>query len=336
MAGRSSVPEPLRESEPGIRGVVFSRDRAMQLHAALTSLSTQCVEADAISIDVLFAASSLAFARQYEVLERTWSGPLHLRFHAERDFRTDLLGILGARRRSTGLLHRLADLPGVLPHPEGSERPGETVASHLLFLVDDSIFCRPFSIAAAMRALDARPRAIGFSLRLGRNTTYCYPLDAQQRVPSLESIGDDVFAFDWTTAECDFGYPLEVSSSLYSGPRMARLLAGMSFSNPNTLEGRLARSARRSWARRLPELLCFERSVAFCNAVNKVQTVLNNRAGNEDELSAHELARRFDTGLRIDTSAFAGFMPDACHCTVPFSFIRGETSTDDRRPGAPT
>lgn len=318
-----------------IRGVVFSRDRAMQLEATLTSLSRNCAEAEALRIDVLYTATSPALARQYEVLERTWGGALRLRFHRERDFRGDLLEILGpVRQPSRGLARLPARVIGALsPHRQASARTGGP-GPFVLLLVDDNIFCRPFSLAAAVGALAARPRAIGFSLRLGRDTGYCYTRDSRQRVPELSAVGDDVVAFDWTTADDDFGYPLEVSSSIYDGPGLARLFAGLRFSNPNTLEARFAAQAKRPWARRTPELLCFERSVAFCNAVNKVQTVYDNRAGARAELSAAELAKRFDEGLRIDTGAFAGFVPDACHCDVPFSFIPRETATADARADA--
>src|SRR5665647_703499 len=308
----------------------------MQLETALTSLAKHCAEAGTITIDILYTASSPALARQYEVLENGWRGALRLRFHRERDFRADLLRILDAGNRlSRGRLHHSPHLLRLLPRGGRFHHASEGVAPYVLFLVDDSIFCRPFSIASATRALDARPRAIGFSLRLGRNTTYCYSLDSQQHVPQLAAIGHGVFAFDWTIAECDFGYPLEVSSSIYSGPRVARVLAGQSFSNPNTLESQFAGAARRSWARRSPELLCFEQSVAFCNAVNKVQIVYDNRAGEEVELSARELAKRFDAGLRIDTRAFAGFTPNACHCDVPFSFTRDEDVRTSGNPDAP-
>lgn len=327
------MPEVPGTSPPLVRGVIFSRDRAMQLDAALASFSSHCAEAGSIPIDVLYAASSPAFARQYEVLEKRWRSGLRLRFHRERDFRADLLGILGAEQQvSRGFLRHPSHLLGILPRGGRSPRETKGTAPCVLFLVDDNIFCRPFSVVPATRALDARPQAIGFSLRLGLNTTYCYALDSQQRVPQLAAIGDGVFAFDWTSAECDFGYPLEVSSSIYRGPQVARVLDGLRFSNPSTLEGSLAEGARRSWARRSPELLCFEQSVTFCNAVNKVQTVCDNRAGEEDELSARELAKRFDAGLRIDTRAFAGFTPNACHCDVRFSFVPDEADASGRDP----
>jgi hypothetical protein len=66
-----------------------------------------------------------------------------------------------------------------------------------------------------------------------------------------------------------------------------------------------------------------------------VQAVYDNRAGEKAELSPHELAKRFDTGLRIDTRPFEEFMPDACHCDVPFAFVRDETAPAGLDPDAP-
>ena len=287
----------------------------MQLDAALRSLAAHCAEAVGLVVDVLFTASSTGMARQYEELEQTWNGPLRLRFRREREFRADLLQILD----------------GTVEVTEGP--PGDP--SHMLFLVDDAVFCRPFSLKHAIRALEDRPRALGFSLRLGVNTSYCYALDAAQRVPVFEPLGHGVVVFDWTTAERDFAYPLEVSSSIYDTGRIARMLSGVDFSDPNTLEARLASAAAGTWARLAPELLCFERSVAFCAAVNRVQTVFGNRAGTDARLSPGELSRLFDRGLRIDTSAFAGFTPGSCQCEAPFSFVRRESGAGGHDPRQP-
>jgi len=314
-APRGDGGDGVGEREPLVRAVVFSRDRAMQLDAVLRSLAAHCAEAVGLVVDVLFAASSAGMARQYEELEQIWSGPLRLRFRREREFRADLLHILDGVDKGT---------EGPLGEP-----------SHILFLVDDAIFCRPFSLKHAIRALRDRPRALGFSLRLGVNTSYCYALDAAQRVPHLEPLGHGVVVFDWTTAQRDFAYPLEVSSSIYDAGRIARMLSGMDFTCPNTLEARLASVAARTWLRLAPELLCFERSVAFCAAVNRVQTVFDNRAGTDVRLSPGELSGLFDRGLRIDTSAFAGFTPDACQCEVPFSFVRRESGAGGHDPRQP-
>ena len=298
--------------------VVFSRDRAMQLEACLASFAAHCREAASLPVDVLYTGSSPALAAQYGVVEREWRDRLHVRFHHERDFRRDLLDLLGTPARPApgraGLT--LRRLLGAKPAArEGGGPP------YVLFLVDDNVFVRPFSLTEALGALAARPRALGFSLRLGRNTTYCYSHDAPQRVPPFVPVAPGVAAYDWTTAEHDFGYPLEVSSSVYSIPGVGSSLADLPFGNPNTLEAQFAATGR-SWAGRRPELLCYEQSVTFCNAVNKVQAVFDNRAGADQELTAEELARRFDEGCRIDTAALSGFVPEACHGDVPFSFTQ--------------
>ena len=296
--------------------VVFSRDRAMQLEACLASFAAHCREAASLPVDVLYTGSSPALAAQYGVVEREWGERLRLRFHPESDFRGDLLGLLGTRpRQAPG---RAATTLRRLLGTQPAERAGGG-PPYVLFLVDDNVFVRPFSLAEALDALAARPRALGFSLRLGTNTTYCYSHDSPQRLPRFTPVAPGITAFDWTTAEHDFGYPLEVSSSVYSVPGVGASLASLPFANPNTLEAQFAGTAR-SWAAGSPELLCYEHSVTFCNAVNKVQAVFDNRAGDDGTLTAEELARRFDEGHRIDTEALSGYVPDACHGDVPFAF----------------
>jgi hypothetical protein len=186
--------------------------------------------------------------------------------------------------------------------------------------VDDNLFVRPFRLQTIIHALDILPDAIGFSLRLGRNTTYTYMLNSNQKLPDFEEVGDGVLAYDWRGAQYDFNYPLEVSSSIYRTAQIMPLLASVAFRNPNTLEGEMA--ARSRWfAKRFPKLLCFDTSVAFCNPVNKVQTVkAGNRVGLAQDYTVEELAVRFDQGERIDVKAYNGFCPNSCHQEVELIF----------------
>src|SRR5664279_2098813 len=84
QASRGPVSET---GELAITAVVFSRDRAMQLDALLTSLTDHCREASAIRLDILYTASTPSLVRQYAVLERTWRAALNIRFHRESVFR---------------------------------------------------------------------------------------------------------------------------------------------------------------------------------------------------------------------------------------------------------
>ncbi len=300
VAGRISPAAPLRSAEGGIPengsqagrdtvAVVFSKDRAMQLHCTLASLMLHCRDVDGIDVRVLYTTSHPMHEAQYEKLKKDFPS---VRFVKEGPFKDDLLSLISAYR-------------------------------YVLFLVDDNIFVRDFEVKDAIDALDSIEDAIGFSLRLGTNTTYCYMLNRAQALPQFQSgqfqrVGNRSMKFDWTTAECDFGYPLEVSSSVYRVPDLLGVMQ-LYYRNPNTLELMLDKN-KHLFRENRKSLLCFERSVTFCNPVNMVQTMWINRAGGESDYSAGKLADMFDKGLRVDVKAYSGFVPNSCHQEVVLKF----------------
>jgi hypothetical protein len=187
-----------------------------------------------------------------------------------------------------------------------------------LFLVDDALFNRPPQLPLAAHALAADPAALGFSLRLGRNTTWCYTHQQPQPLPTFQPFAPGILSYDWSAAALDFGYPLEVSSSLFRTADLLPWLAWRPFANPNQLESRLSEALPRFSHR--PRLLCCETSAAFCNPVNKVQETYQNRAGQEIAYSDQELADRFDHGQRVDIEALDGVVSKGCHEEVAFTF----------------
>ncbi len=284
-------------AKPATCGVVFSKDRAMQLDATLKSFFGCCTDASSAALNVIYASSDKFHEDQYRELAREYPT---VNFVREKNFRADFLA-------------RIAGAP------------------ELLLLVDDNIFVKPFCLADARAALEQNEDAIGFSLRLGRNTTHCYPLDRAQSVPEFKNVAPGVAKFFWLHAEGDFGYPLEVSSSLYRSRDLVPVLAKAEFSNPNSLEGQLAYGVAR-FRDSHPTLLCFEQSVTFCNPVNKVQTVAAaNRAGNQDDYSASNLSMRFAAGQRINIGAFTGFVPRGCHQEAELAFTQ-DTRTSTHAP----
>jgi hypothetical protein len=170
-----------------------------------------------------------------------------------------------------------------------------------------------------VRALRANPDALGVSLRLGKNTTYCYAHDHAQRLPAFTPQPGGLLKYDWTTAEYDFGYPLEVSSSIYRSKEIVPLVCGFNFRNPNDLEGYMAAHSR--WFKiKFPYLLCSENSITFCNPINIVQTTTENRAGKQYYYPIDEMIARFDRGERIEVERYAGFTPNSCHQEVELFF----------------
>ncbi len=284
-------------TQMNILGLVFSKDRAMQLQAGIESFLLHCRDAGALGLSVLYKASDAAHQRQYAVLASRFP---QVRFIPETDFRSQVLHILNTCR-------------------------------HILFLVDDNLFVREFHLEDIVESLRQNGDAVGFSLRLGRNIHRCYMRDVPAAQPAFIPTAPGIVKYSWPGAPHDFGYPLEVSSSLYRTAELLPLLEQLPFANPNTLEGLMAANAQ-LYASRRPALLCFEQSVAFCNPVNIVQTTCRNRAGNHPQHTAQHLAGLFDQGASIDVGRYAGFVPVSCHQEVELPIRYPKNTASAVRP----
>ncbi len=302
--------------------LIFSFDRAMQLDAVLRSFFLHCHEADQTPISVLYRTSNKKHALQYEQLISEYASQENIYFIREENFRKDVLSTLNSfipQSRLYNFINLLIKWGGKVPHFVAKMIFNGLPDIQILFLVDDNLFVRDFSLKLISNLLKENTDALGFSLRLGKNTTYCYSLEVQQAIPKFTSLSENISIFDWTKGDSDFSYPLEISSSVYRLGNMFPLILSILFENPNLLEGRLAQ--KRSLFRiRYPKLLCFEESIAFCNPVNKIQEVNNNFFGINYNYSCEELAQQFDEGYRINVNAYSGFVPNACHQEVELKF----------------
>ena len=268
---------------PPLLGIVFSRDRALQLDATLRSFYLHCADADEIAMYVIYKATEPRHATQYAQLTQMYAADSKVCFVEETDFRQDLLRLLATRG----------------PH---------SLAKQLLLLADDNLFVRGFRLAEIRQALADQPEALGFSLRLGTNITSRYSVDESQAVPVLRAVGEQIRRFDWTSAQGYFQYPLEVSSSVFRLGELTRLLEQLPFTNPKTLEGHMVEHSALFRANH-PALLCYKQAVTF-------------RTGATPEYAADHLADLFDQGYRVRVAAYAGFVPSACQQEVDLLYER--------------
>ncbi|HEX7613106.1 MAG TPA: hypothetical protein VF371_10065, partial [Candidatus Limnocylindrales bacterium] len=156
------MPTGSSQSKPLV-AVVFSKDRPLQLEATLASLLLRCVDPERMEVNVLYTTSSVYQEGLYGQLRLEYPSVI---FRRERHFREDVLALMAG-------------------------------AGFVAFVVDDALFVREFSVGTVIEELGANDSAIGFSLRLGTNTTYCYPVDAQQALPEFTTVGPGVLAFRW-------------------------------------------------------------------------------------------------------------------------------------------
>lgn len=256
--------------------VLFSKDRAMQCDLAINSLKENCIGEH--KVHVLYACSNKRHEESYKTLMNEHP---QIFFHKENNFKLDLLELVKDQ-------------------------------DYVMFLVDDNIFTNNFNVYHILRLLNAHPESIGFSLRLGVNTTYCYSLDQEQEIPPCVKLADNILMFGWGEAKADFNYPLELSSSIYKVKNILPILNNTDYSNPNGLEWNMACSSPMFKSTK-PMLMCYEQSVAFCNPINKTQRVNNNRSGNKSEYSIESLLKLYESGIRIDYKKFNHYVPNGCH-----------------------
>ena len=293
-----------------LRTIIFSKDRPLQLHGTLESFRLRCLESATVAVSVIYRATSPEYINGYERLKKEFSTKLGIEWIEETDFKKNLLDqLVDSEGRKTGLIGRIF------------RRKVEPKHSYVLFLVDDNLFVQDFSVETTLTTLEKTPDSIGFSLRVGKNTHYCYSNSCKQAFPVFINAAEGVLSFHWPGCEGDFGYPIEVSSSVYRTKDLLGLLKNLPYSNPNRLEQALSVSSR-LFARKQPKLLCFEQSVAFCAPLNKVQNILNNRAGSTDEYSSEALKQLFLNGCRIDVEKLNGFIPDAAHQEIELPLIK--------------
>jgi hypothetical protein len=272
--------------------IYFSKNRPLQLDLALNTNKQSCLEWENQNQIVLYKATSDRFTKAYEQLKREHPS---VTFIKQVDFKKDLLKCLKRQK-------------------------------YVLFVVDDCIFTGDYSSDVICLALDTIKNALGFSLRLGTNTKYCYSLNKSNKIPEIKTVVTNLRKFNWTNnASGDFAYPLELSSSAYRIDDIIQLLEQSNYDSPNSLEWLMY--VNLNFFKEFPVLLCYETSVAFCNPINKVQTENNNRSGKKSEYTLESLLKRYEKGERINSKMFYGFVSGGCHqeTDIEFSSLKKES-----------
>lgn len=301
--------------------IVFSRDRALQLDATLSSFFRHCEDAADIPVNILYKATSEKHNFQYLQLISEYADKKNVYFNREKKFRTDTLTLIthsmdpGVRT----LIYLFILKFGIRARNITRNLLTPKFYNFIVFLVDDNLFISDFCIHDAVEQLVKQEKAIGFSLRLGKNTTYCYMRGRNQTLPEFIEISPGILEYEWQKCQDDFYHVLEISSSIYRIKDIFPAIHFSWFATPNQLEAQLAQY--RDKLSSLPKMLCYENSVTFCNPVNKVQTEFMNRSGEELLYSSEKLSDLFALGARIDIASFDGFSPNSCHQEVPMKFV---------------
>jgi len=265
--------------------IVFSRDRALQLHALLAS----CLEkvTPQIPFHVLYHTSTQAHQRAYEEVRELFP-QTSISFHKQASggsFRDDLMRLLQA-----------------------------ICSERMFFLVDDIVFTEDFDVTDFAN-LDTDTFVP--TLRMGLNLKKCYTLQAEQPLPPLTpGPTKETVTWTWGDGLYDWSYPLSVDGHFFSTHEMTTMVRLIDFSAPNTLEDQLQKFRRFFLSR---TGICYRKSKIVNIPCNKVQTENKNLCG---DLHQDSLLEQWRQGYQMDFRGLYGFINESAHQEIPFDFTR--------------
>jgi hypothetical protein len=282
-----SAKKGTREWNEECECIVFSKDRALQLHALMSSYfeRTYCPA----PLHVLYRPSTRSHEKTYnELIPLFRARPVFFRKQADDySFRRDFLRLVGSIRSKV-----------------------------LLFFVDDIVFTEDVNLLDLTK-FDTKQFVP--SLRMGLNLRRCYTMQQTQPLPRWSSgkgNDEDKVYWKWKEGAYDWGYPLSVDGHLFSTWEIIVMSRLSQFRGPNSLEHSLQRFRRLFRGR---TGVCYRKSKIMNLAVNKVQQENENISGN---IQLEFLREQWEQDFQMDYRRFYGFHNESAHEEVPIGFVK--------------
>jgi len=265
--------------------IAFSKDRALQLHALLSSYLEKVVSP--VPIYILYQTSTSSHQQAYEEVVDIFSNN-NISFKkqdADNSFRSNLISLLQSVN-----------------------------AEKLFFLVDDVLFVENFNIEDFLK-FDTDKFVP--TLRMGLNLNKCYTLQKDQPLPELMPAiikDEDKITWQWSQGLYDWSYPLSLDGHFFSSQEIMTMVQLIDFSAPNTLEDQLQKFRR---------FFLFRKGIAYHKSrivnipCNKVQNENKNIHGNWHQ---DFLLEQWHKGYQMDYRQLYGFNNISAHQEISFNF----------------
>jgi hypothetical protein len=267
-------------------GIVFSKDRALQLHALLSSYSEKV--SSPAPLYIFYHTSTPRHQKAYAEVMEIFSHQFKFIKQSSADsFRSDLLTILDTLS-----------------------------ADKIFFLVDDLLFIENVDLSdfTKFNTDDYVP-----TLRMGLNLTEAYTIKKKQPLPDFITVpnGDDNKIFwRWNDGIHGWSYPLSLDGHFFCAQEIKAITRLIGFSAPNSYEDRLQKF-RRFFLFRMG--VGYKKSKIVNIPCNKVQNANKNICGN---IHQDDLLERWLTGYQMNYRALYGVMNTGAHQEIPFELIK--------------
>jgi hypothetical protein len=256
-----------------VRTIIFSKDRAAQLHLLLESLRENDPQPLFDDIHVIYLTTNSKFEDGYQ---RTKSFFTYVHFHPQTNFKTDVMKLLHTCK---------SDLCAFFVDDI-------IVYRRIRFFENDvaNLLCKTHSMSLAC-----------VSLRLGANTTILYQHNRQMRLPEFQEVGSFLLWNRHTAAPNEnFNYPLSVDGHIFRTADIKHWGSMIYYDNPNEFEANL----HLEWANHTPPLMaCPPLSIVVNSPINRVQDQYRNKFGTIFSFSQEGLNDKYLEGNMIDINS---------------------------------
>lgn len=193
-----------------IKTIILSRDRAPELKLLIESIEK--LAPDFNNIKVLYS---------YE-LEETKKGYQKLIEEAPKNI--EFVNFLDLKEEMVKTLSEI-DEP------------------YVVFFTDNNVFYREFQFNPIINYLNENQNEVFcFSLRLGKNITYCQRLSATNKMHDIKDEGENIISWDWYKHYMDFGFPFSMNGHIFRTNEIKKMIKKVKFLSPVGLEGELESS----------------------------------------------------------------------------------------------
>jgi hypothetical protein len=268
----------------GLEGVVFSKDRPLQLYTLLETYNN-LVE-NPVKLTVIYKASTKKYDEAYKkVFSLLRGGKTKFSFVKEsQSFKVTLNSIL--RRIKI---------------------------KNIFFLVDDIIFIRKIDLSLAA-SLDTKQYIL--SLRHSPHLKRSYTSNMEQKPPKLNYSKNfiDMKEFRWFAEKNEWSNPYSVDGHILSLAEIYAISKFSSYSGPNSFEYVISSFNALCISK---QGLCYNESKILNLPINRVQNESKNTSG---FISTNYLLKKWNENMSIDTSIFNNYIPHATHEEHPIKF----------------
>lgn len=187
-----------------------------------------------------------------------------------------------------------------------------TEKNYLMFLMDDDVVKEQVDFHEITKYMDENPIFV-FSLRMGKNLNYCYPVDKKQNIPFGYDI-ENYFMWNFREGEFDWNYPLSLDGHIFQKNEFDKIIKMFNnWNSPNTLEANIQPANNII----NPICVCYQQSKLVNLPINKVQNDFNNRSGN---ISEGYLLNVWNDKKKINLEKIYGLNNNGAHQEISLEF----------------